>query len=42
MDRVELLLTELPAETTTDVSGGNNLNIPVTFATPIGTGSRNH
>ena len=27
--------TELPAETTTDVSGGNNLNIPVTSATPI-------
>ena len=26
---------ELPAETTTDVSGGNNLNIPVTSATPI-------
>ena len=28
-------MTELPAETTTDVSGGNNLNIPVTSATPI-------
>ena len=27
--------SELPAETTTDVSGGNNLNIPVTTATPI-------
>ena len=26
--------SELPAETT-DVSGGNNLNIPVTSATPI-------
>ena len=25
--------SELPAETTTDVSGGNNLNIPVTSAT---------
>ena len=29
------IMTELPAETTTDVSGGNNLNIPVTSATPI-------
>ena len=28
-------MTELPAETTTDVSGGSNLNIPVTSATPI-------
>ena len=28
-------MTGLPAETTTDVSGGNNLNIPVTSATPI-------
>ena len=27
--------TELPAGTTTDVSGGNNLNIPVTSATTI-------
>ena len=27
--------TELPARTTTDVLGGNNLNIPVTSATPI-------
>ena len=29
------ITTELPVETTTDVSGGNNLNIPVTSATPI-------
>ena len=29
------ITTGLPAETTTDVSGGNNLNIPVTSATPI-------
>ena len=28
-------MTELPAETTTDDSGGNNLNIPVTSATHI-------
>ena len=28
-------MMELPAETTTDVSGGNNLNTPVTSATPI-------
>ena len=28
-------MTGLPAETTTDVSGGNNLNIPVTSAIPI-------
>ena len=27
--------TELPAETTTDVSGGKNLKIPVTSATPV-------
>ena len=27
--------SELPAETTTDVSGGNNLSISVTSATPI-------
>ena len=29
------IMTELPAETTTDVSGGNDHNIPVTSATPI-------
>ena len=29
------IMTELPAGMTTDVSGGNNLNIPVTSATPI-------
>ena len=29
------ITTELPAGTTTDVSRGNNLNIPVTSATPI-------
>ena len=28
-------MTELPAKTTTDVLGGNNLNIPVTSATPV-------
>ena len=28
-------MTELPAGMTTDVSEGNNLNIPVTSATPI-------
>ena len=28
-------MSEIPVETTTDVSGGNNLNIPVTSATPI-------
>ena len=29
------IMTELPAETTADVSAGNNLNIPVASATPI-------